>query len=54
MVVAEGHLAIIIRATKASQTTTLLIDGLRPAQNTMLLNVQFQNYIVNAFFLFIK
>ena len=34
MVIAEGHLAIIIRTPRASSTTALLIDRLRPAQNT--------------------
>lgn len=34
MVIAGGHLVIIIRTTKAGPTTTLLIDRLWPAQNT--------------------
>ena len=36
MVIAEGHLAIIIKTTRASPTTTLVIDRLRLAQNRML------------------
>lgn len=33
--VAEGHLAIIVRTLRASPTTTLLIDGLRQARNAL-------------------
>lgn len=32
MVITEEHLAIIIRIARASSTTTLVIDRLRPAQ----------------------
>lgn len=34
MVFTEGHLTIIIGATEAVPTTTLLIDRLKPAQYT--------------------
>ena len=33
MVIAEGHLAIIIRTTRAGPATTLLTDRLRLARN---------------------
>ena len=33
MVIGEGHLAILIRATRAGPATTFLSDRLRPAQN---------------------
>ena len=35
MVIAEGHLIIIIRTTRASPATALVIDRLRLAQNRM-------------------
>ena len=39
VVIAEGHLAITIKTTTASPTTTLVIDWLRPAENS----VQYQS-----------
>lgn len=35
MVIAEGHLAIIIGTTRADPDTTLVIERLRPAQNNI-------------------
>ena len=35
MVIAEGHLASIVRPRRTGPTTILILDGLRPAQSSI-------------------
>lgn len=42
MAVAEGGRAIIVRSTRVSPTTTLVLDRLRPAQNRDLVSFRLE------------
>lgn len=41
MIIAQGHLAIIVRTTRTNPTTVLVIDRLRPAQNRFMRRCKF-------------
>lgn len=44
IITAEGYITIIIRTTKVGSVTALVIDRLRPAQNTHIAMINFVTY----------